>query len=206
MKLQHQNLLLQIARDAIFQALEKSDQNRAHSGNPHASGLSKCPAPGTGPGRVPPSVDLPDELQEKRATFVTLEIHGRLRGCIGRLEACRPLAEDVAANAVSAAFDDPRFPPLSKEEFEKLDLHISILSPPEEMQFESEADALAQIRPGIDGLILQEGGRRGTFLPSVWEQLPDRDTFWAHLKMKAGLPADYWSDSIRLFRYTAELI
>lgn len=180
MKAEYQHLLLQIARDAIFQTLE----NRR----------GKIPMPG----------NLPDELLEKRATFVTLTIGGRLRGCIGMLEACRPLAEDVAANAVAAAFEDPRFKPLTKKEFEKLEIHISVLSPPEEMTFSSEADALNQIRPGIDGLILRDGFYRGTFLPSVWEELPGKADFWAHLKNKAGLPADYWSDTIRVFRYTTE--
>ena len=120
------------------------------------------------------------------------------------LEACRPLVEDVAENACAAAFDDPRFEPLSKEEFDELDIHISVLSPPEEMTFVSEKDLLERVRPGVDGLILQEGGRRGTFLPSVWEELPDKELFLMHLKMKAGLPNTYWSDSLRVFRYTAE--
>ena len=114
------------------------------------------------------------------------------------------LAKDVAENAVAAAFHDPRFEPLSIEEAEKLEIHISVLSPPEELNFSSEADLLEQIRPGVDGLILQAGGRRGTFLPSVWEELPEKEMFLMYLKMKAGLPTDYWSDSLRVFRYTAE--
>ena len=122
------------------------------------------------------------------------------------LEACRPLAEDVAENAVSAAFRDPRFPPLSHEEFDDLKISISVLSPPEEMTFSSEADLKEKIRPGIDGLILQEGFQKGTFLPSVWEELPETEMFFEHLKMKAGLPAGYWSDTLRVFRYTAEYI
>jgi AmmeMemoRadiSam system protein A len=147
---------------------------------------------------------LPAELMEERATFVTLTIGGRLRGCIGMLEAYRSLAEDVAENAHAAAFEDPRFDPLTKKEFEKLEIHISVLSPPEELTFSSEEDVLRQIRPGTDGLILQEGFRRGTFLPSVWEELPAKELFWAHLKRKAGLPANYWSDTLRVFRYTTE--
>ena len=147
---------------------------------------------------------FPDELLQKRASFVTLTIDGRLRGCIGRLEACRPLVEDVAENASAAAFEDPRFPPLTRREFEKLEIHISVLSIPEEMQFSSEEDVLNRIRPGVDGLILQEGRRRGTFLPSVWIELPDKKLFWAHLKLKTGLPAGYWSDTVRVFRYTTE--
>ncbi len=178
MKIEHQNLLLQIARDAISQGL-------AGENGPFLE-------------------DVPDELMEERATFVTLEIGGRLRGCIGMLEACRPLAEDVVHNACAAAFRDPRFPSLSRKEFGSVEIHISVLSPPEEITFSDEADLLAQIRPGIDGLILQEGYQRGTFLPSVWEELPEKEPFLAHLKMKAGLPETYWSDTLRVFRYTTE--
>jgi AmmeMemoRadiSam system protein A len=177
MNAEHRRMLLDIARDAIFQTLEK---------------------------KVPDIGNVPPELMEPRATFVTLTLRGRLRGCIGMLEACRPLAEDVAANAVAAAFEDPRFPPLSKKEFASLEIHISVLSPPEELTFSSEEDALRQIRPGMDGLILRDGRRRGTFLPSVWDELPQKELFWAHLKLKAGLPAGYWSDTIRVFRYTTE--
>jgi len=180
MMTEHQNLLLQIARDAIFQRLVKSGEKAARS------------------------AEIPAELMEERATFVTLEIAGRLRGCIGMLEACRPLAEDVEQNACAAAFKDPRFPPLSRRELELLEIHISVLSPPEEIIFSSENNLLAQIRPGMDGLILQEGFRRGTFLPSVWEELPEKEMFLAHLKLKAGLPDTYWSDSLQVFRYTAE--
>lgn len=180
MKTEHQQLLLGIARNAISRRLGISDKKNSDSET------------------------LPGELMKKRATFVTLTIGGRLRGCIGMLEACRPLAKDVAENAIAAAFEDPRFPPLTKKEFEKLEIHISILSPSEEIKFYSEADLLRQIRPGVDGLILQEGFRRGTFLPSVWEELPKKELFWAHLKLKAGLPANYWSDTLRIFRYTAE--
>ncbi len=146
------------------------------------------------------------ELMEERATFVTLEIDGRLRGCIGMLEACRPLAEDVAENAFAAAFRDPRFPPVSPAELDDLEISISVLSPPEEMVFSSEEALLEQIRPGVDGLILQDGFRKGTFLPSVWEQLPEKASFFEHLKLKAGLAPGHWSDTLRVFRYTAEYI
>jgi len=178
MKAEQKKMILCIARDAISREL----------GNEKRPGF----------------VELPAELLEKRASFVTLTIGGHLRGCIGMLEACRPLAEDVAANACAAAFEDPRFDPLTEEEFEYLEIHISVLSPPEELVFSSEEDALRQIRPGVDGVILQDGFRRGTFLPSVWEELPEKNLFWSHLKKKAGLPADYWSDRIRVFRYTTE--
>jgi uncharacterized protein len=190
MKPEHQQLLLQIARDAIFQSLEAAGRG----GRCFFQTLGK---------KFPDLGKVP-ELREERATFVTLTMDGALRGCIGMLEACRPLAEDVAENAKAAAFRDPRFPPLSEEEFEKIDIHISVLSPPEEITFSSEAGLLEQIRPGTDGLILQEGSRRGTFLPSVWEELPDKEQFLTHLKMKAGLPGSYWSGTLRVFRYTAE--
>jgi len=145
-------------------------------------------------------------LQPKRATFVTLEIADQLRGCIGMLEAVRPLIEDVSENAFAAAFNDPRFPPVTAAERGQLKISISVLSPAEPILFESQDDLLRQIRPGIDGLILQDGPRRGTFLPSVWESLPDAHSFLLHLKGKAGLPADYWSDTIRVSRYTTEYV
>jgi AmmeMemoRadiSam system protein A len=150
--------------------------------------------------------DYADELTEDRATFVTLEHHGQLRGCIGMLQAIRPLVKDVAENAYAAAFRDPRFPPLREAEMSDLALHISILSPSENMTFSSEDDLLSQIRAGVDGLVLQENGHRGTFLPSVWEQLPDKILFLQQLKQKAGLPANYWSDTIKVARYTTFLI
>ena len=149
--------------------------------------------------------DFPPELTERRATFVTLQKHRQLRGCIGMLEATRPLAEDVAENAFSAAFKDPRFPALSAAEFSELDIHISILTPAEPLAFTSEQDLLNQLQPGMDGLIFQEGLRRGTFLPSVWETLPSPEQFLRHLKQKAGLPPEYWSEHIRIYRYRTEM-
>lgn len=145
-------------------------------------------------------------LSENRACFVTLQIGKQLRGCIGSLEAHQSLVEDIAQNAYAAAFFDPRFPRLTVEEFEKLSIHISVLSKPEQMHFDSEADLLRQIRPEIDGLILSDGPYKGTFLPSVWESLPDAKQFLIHLKMKAGLAPEYWSDTLQIERYTAELI
>ncbi len=150
--------------------------------------------------------DYPAELCEIRATFVTLEYRQQLRGCIGMLEAIRPLAEDVAENAFAAAFSDRRFLPLSEHEFGELDIHISILSPAEAISFSSEQDLLAQLRPNIDGLILEEGRHKATFLPSVWESLSDPLQFLQHLKQKAGLPATYWSNTLQAYRYTAEYI
>ncbi|MCW8923078.1 MAG: AmmeMemoRadiSam system protein A [Gammaproteobacteria bacterium] len=143
-------------------------------------------------------------LKTRRATFVTLQKHGQLRGCIGMLEPVRPLAEDVAHNAFAAAFSDRRFSPLQADELEQLDIHISILGTPEKMTFDSEDDLLAQIRPGVDGLIMEEGHLRGTILPSVWESVQDKKEFLNHLKMKSGLPGNYWSDSIIIHRYSVE--
>lgn len=145
-----------------------------------------------------------DPLRTTRASFVTLLIDNNLRGCIGTLEASRPLAADIVHNAQAAAFSDPRFDPLKQKEFDQLDIHISILSESEPMEFQSENDVIQQLIPGIDGIILEDQGHRGTFLPSVWEALPDPKQFLHHLKMKANLPGDHWSDTIKIFRYTTE--
>ncbi|MDZ4201240.1 MAG: AmmeMemoRadiSam system protein A [Gallionella sp.] len=157
-----------------------------------------------------PDKPLPQEdwLNEPGATFVTLTQNGRLRGCIGSLQAHRALAEDVRHNARAAAFNDPRFAPLQAGELDNIICEVSLLSPPQTMTFRDEADALAQLRPGVDGLILEysapSDGRchRSTFLPQVWEQLPDPHLFMAQLKRKAGLPDDFWDDGMRLSRYT----
>jgi len=148
--------------------------------------------------------DYPPPLREPRAAFVTLNRNGQLRGCIGHLEASQALARDVADNAYAAAFRDPRFPPLTEAEYGDLEVHISVLSPPEPLPIVSEADLLQQMRPGVDGLILEEGYHRGTFLPAVWESLPAPEQFLAHLKLKAGLSPAYWSEGIRVARYTTE--
>jgi len=148
--------------------------------------------------------DYSPALQQERATFVTLNINSELRGCIGTLEAHEPLVIDVANNARSAAFHDPRFEPLTQAEFERLQIHISILGIPEPMEFNSEQNLIEQLQPGIDGLILSAAGRRGTFLPSVWESLKTSEEFFKHLKLKAGLPPTFWSDDIKVERYTTE--
>jgi len=140
-------------------------------------------------------------LASPGATFVTLMQNGNLRGCIGSLEAHRPLDQDVRANGVAAAFSDPRFPPLTAAEFPHTRVEVSLLTAPQPMEFSSEADALRQLRPHVDGVILIAGQRRSTFLPQVWEQLPEPRLFMAHLKQKAGLPADWWSSEVELQRY-----
>lgn len=141
-------------------------------------------------------------LVEHGACFVTLTQHGELRGCIGTLQAHRPLLEDVKSNAVAAALYDPRFPALHAEELEYTAVEVSLLSPVRAMEFRNEDDALAQLRPGIDGIIFQYGHYRSTFLPQVWEQLPQPREFMAHLKRKAGLPHTFWADEVKLSRYS----
>ncbi|MDK9715799.1 MAG: AmmeMemoRadiSam system protein B [Sulfuritalea sp.] len=147
-------------------------------------------------------------LASPGATFVTLTQNGDLRGCIGSLEAHRSLDDDVRANAVAAAFSDPRFPPLTVAEFSRTRVEVSLLTAPQPMKFSSEADALRQLRPHVDGVILiaGAGGKfgRSTFLPQVWEQLPEPRLFMAHLKQKAGLPVDWWSSEVELQRYEVQ--
>ncbi len=143
----------------------------------------------------------PEILQKPGACFVTLTRDGALRGCIGSLEACRPLLDDLRSNALAAALRDPRFPPLTAVELPDVDIEVSVLGTPQALVFSSEAEALAQLHPGIDGVILMAGGRRATFLPQVWEQLPDPAEFIGRLKQKAGLPASYWGPDIRLAIY-----
>ena len=145
-------------------------------------------------------------LSVKGACFVTLLLAKQLRGCIGSLEARRPLVEDCAENAFAAAFRDPRFAPITVDEFRRVELHISVLSVPQPFAVSSEQDLLARLEPNRDGLILCEGRHRATFLPSVWSQLPDPAAFVSQLKRKAGLSTSYWSDSIRFERYTVENI
>lgn len=143
-------------------------------------------------------------LAEPGATFVTLRQRGELRGCIGSLEARRPLIQDVMSNAMASALRDPRFPPLTAEELPRTEVEVSLLSPMEPVAFSDEEDALRRLCPGVDGVVLQYQSRRGTFLPQVWSDLPDPRQFMRHLKRKAGLPEDFWSPEIRLFRYTVE--
>jgi uncharacterized protein len=180
LSLEGRQTLLQIARESISQGLTQGTPLSVIAGN------------------------YPAELQAVRACFITLNQRGSLRGCIGHLEASLPLIEDVAENAYSAAFRDPRFPPLAQHELMDLEIHISVLTPSQPISFTSEADLIGQLRPFVDGLILTDGLHRGTFLPSVWEQLPEPALFLRHLKLKAGLTEDYWSDHIQVYRYETE--
>lgn len=152
------------------------------------------------------SDDLPkaDWLEEHGATFVTLTLQGQLRGCIGSLEARRPLIEDVQRNAVASAFRDPRFRPLTKEEFAEVLIEVSLLSKPETIRHNNEEEALAQLTPSRDGVIIEYGAHRATYLPQVWAQLPDPRIFLANLKQKAGLLENFWSKDVRLMRYTVQ--
>lgn len=177
---QEQQILHQVARASILQGLQQGQALQVTV------------------------ADYPASLQAQRASFVTLNRQAALRGCIGTLTAHQPLVADVAYHAHAAAFSDPRFPPLREAELDDLDIHISVLSPAQPMNFSSEADLIAQIRPGIDGLIVRDLGRSGTFLPAVWESLPQVEDFWHHLKRKAGLPAEHWSDSLEVLRYSTE--
>lgn len=175
-----QKILLRIAYQSIQSGLE--------TGRPAAISAENCPA----------------RLSTRGASFVTLHAGDRLRGCIGSLEPRVSLVDDVNLNAFSAAFRDVRFQPLQSDELAILSLQISVLSTPEKLEFDSEASLLANVRPGVDGLILQEHAARSTFLPTVWESLPEPARFLGHLKLKAGLSADYWSASMRVWRYTTE--
>jgi len=147
--------------------------------------------------------DHPRELREKGACFVTLKKAGKLRGCIGSLQAQRPLAVDLSDNGFRSAFRDPRFPKVTEDEVEQLSVSLSILSPSAPMSFKDEADLLSQLRPRIDGLIIEDGKHRALFLPSVWEQIPDGKVFLAHLKAKAGMKNDHWSPTFKAWRFIA---
>lgn len=148
--------------------------------------------------------DLPPPLADPAAAFVTLHQDGRLRGCIGHLEPVAALAQAVADNAWAAAFRDPRFPALTRAEFARVQLEVSVLTPPRPVPCASEAELIAALQPGLDGLILTDGPHRGTFLPAVWAQLPDPADFLRQLRIKAGLAPDHWSPGLRVARYRTE--
>ncbi len=146
-----------------------------------------------GAGSGPDRVLLDDEaLRQRCGCFVTLKLAGQLRGCIGNLEPVGPLVEAVMRNAESAAFHDHRFAPLTADELPRIRLEISVLTPAVRLEYRDGADLRRRLRPGIDGVILQDDGARATFLPQVWEQLPDPVDFLDHLCLKAGLPKSAW--------------
>lgn len=140
-------------------------------------------------------------LHEPGASFVTLTQEGALRGCIGSLQPRRSLLDDVKANAVAAALQDPRFAPVTLAELDSIHIEVSVLSTLQPLSFETEAHALAQLQPGVDGVMLEFEHYRSTFLPQVWAQLPNPSDFLAHLKRKAGLPPNFWAEGLRLSSY-----
>ena len=146
--------------------------------------------------------DFPPHLCCNRACFVTLKRGTQLRGCIGAMQATQPLVQEVVARAKDAAFNDPRFEPLQPHELDQLTIHISVLNPMEPLTFTNRDDLLRQLRPGIDGLLVEDGSNHGTFLPEVWEALSKKEAFLKQLMIKAGLAADYWSNTLRIHRYT----
>lgn len=164
--------LLQIARDAIRQTLAGEPLIRLN--------LEQFPA----------------ELSDQGASFVTLTVEGVLRGCVGSIQATDPLVIDVQERAVAAAFHDPRFPPLTENEFSRVKIEVSCLTPPQPLPYSSPQELAGRIRPGIDGLILNYHFRRATFLPAVWDQLPDPEVFLGRLCQKMGLPPDTWKHQV----------
>lgn len=172
--------LLQVARESVLRPLVTNEQYPLNLGH------------------------FPPALREFGASFVTVYTHGTMRGCIGTVSAHRALVMDVANNAQSAAFGDPRFIPLTLDEYHVMEMHISVLSKPVPLEITSREELVDIIRPGVDGLILEQGGHSATYLPSVWEQIPDAKTFVAELRLKAGLPPDGWSEITRVSRYTTE--
>ena len=155
-------------------------------------------------GGTPQQAAGPAWLDRPGASFVTLKIDGELHGCIGSLEAYRSLAEDVRGNALAAAFHDPRFPRLEAGQLPRLRLEVSVLSELEPVAWTDEADLVRRLRPGVDGLVLEHDGHRGTFLPAVWSQLPRPEEFLRHLKRKAGLGPEFWAPDVRISRYTVD--
>ena len=155
-----------------------------------------------------PPVDLdalPESLTRDGASFVTLNKGGALRGCIGSLEASRPLAQDVRENAISAAFHDPRFPPVRTEELDDLHVEVSVLSTPQPLSYDGPNDLIAKLRPGVDGVVIESGWNRATFLPQVWEKLPDPHQFLEQLCRKAYLPANaYRKSGLDIYTYQVE--
>jgi AmmeMemoRadiSam system protein A len=159
-------------------------------------------------GEAPPPVALsrlPEALVRPGASFVTLTVDDELRGCIGTLEAHRPLAQDVQENAIGAAFRDPRFPPVSADEVDDLHIEVSVLTTPQPLAYSDGNDLLSKLRPLIDGVVIEQGWHRATFLPQVWEKLPDPREFMAHLCLKAGLPPDaYRRGGLEVLTYQVE--
>jgi len=146
-------------------------------------------------GRTLPALDMesmPPRLRADGASFVTLTIRGELRGCIGALEPYQPLAQDVREHSVAAALEDPRFPPVSPAELDQIEVEVSRLTIPQKLAYTDAEDLCARLRPGVDGVILRDGFRRATFLPQVWEKIPDKAEFLDNLCYKMGASPDTW--------------
>jgi AmmeMemoRadiSam system protein A len=157
--------------------------------------------------KLPPldEASLSSQLNENGASFVTLTIHGELRGCIGALDAHQPLAEDVCEHAVAAALEDPRFPPVREDELSRIQIEVSRLTRPVPLEYNNADDLLSKLRPHVDGVILRDGFRRATFLPQVWEKVPDRAEFLNYLCHKMGVGENAWSvQHMDVFIYQVE--
>lgn len=146
------------------------------------------------------------DMRMHKATFVTLTLHGKLRGCIGSLIAHRPLIDDLTSNAYSAAFRDPRFSPLTQSEFNEICIEVSLLSEPELVPYHDKTQLKSLIHRDVDGVILRLGNHQATFLPQVWEELSDFESFFAHLGMKAGIGSDPLSYHPDIYTYQVEKI
>ncbi len=155
-------------------------------------------------GRPVEAAAVEGPLGERRASFVTLLRDGELRGCIGTLEPCRPVADDVRHNARAAALEDTRFAPVRPEELDRISVEVSVLSPLVELEHRDEEHLLGQLRPGVDGLVIELQGHRATFLPQVWASLPAPAAFLGELKAKAGLARGFWADDLRAWRFTVD--
>ena len=162
----------------------------------------------TAAGERLPRLDLEaysEDLRREGASFVTLTIGGQLRGCIGALEAYQPLVLDVQEHAAAAASEDYRFRPVRPEEVPLLEIEISRLTPTQALSYTDAQDLIAQLRPGLDGVLIRDGGRRATFLPQVWEKLPDPQNFMSHLCVKMGAPENYWqTKKLDVYTYQVE--
>jgi AmmeMemoRadiSam system protein A len=158
----------------------------------------------TGRAMEPVMVAYSEDLCRIGASFVTLRIQEQLRGCIGSIRAVWPLVIDVSRNAYEAAFGDPRFPPLRDDEFPETSIHVSVLSPQRMLEARNLADVLAEVRPGVDGVMIRCGKRVATFLPDVWQTLPEPDEFFRQLRLKAGLDPKAWSPEIQVSTYTTQ--
>jgi uncharacterized protein len=154
-----------------------------------------------------PEAEIPEKFQTEQSCFVTLELNKELRGCIGHIKPVQPLYLDIIENAVDAAFDDPRFLPLTEEEFTETKIEVSVLTVPVELSFSSPEDLLNKLRPNIDGVIIRRADRGATYLPQVWEEIPDKEKFLSELCLKAELLTDDWhKHDLRVWVYQVEVI